>query len=59
MRRLPFADGAFDGVFAFYVLHHVGEYGPALQEVARVLRPGGVFLFVDLIRPAWLPLPAS
>jgi ubiquinone/menaquinone biosynthesis C-methylase UbiE len=44
---LPFADGAFDLVTAYSVFHHLADHRPALAEIARVLRPGGV-LYVDL-----------
>jgi len=43
-RRLPFADGAFDRVIASEVLEHIPDDGPALAELARVLRPGGLLL---------------
>lgn len=39
--RLPFADGAFDDVVASLVLHYLEDWGPALAEMRRVLRPGG------------------
>jgi SAM-dependent methyltransferase len=38
---LPFADGSFDSVCSFKVLAHVQDIETALQEVGRVLRPGG------------------
>jgi SAM-dependent methyltransferase len=41
--HLPFEDGSFDAVYCKQVLEHVGEPGALLTEVARVLRPGGVF----------------
>ena len=46
MRRLPFADGAFAAVVAYYSLHHIprAELGTVLAETARVLRPVGVLL---------------
>jgi len=39
---LPFPDGSFDAVVLLDVLEHVNREGPALDEVYRVLRPGGV-----------------
>jgi SAM-dependent methyltransferase len=38
---LPFPDGAFDDVIASLVLHYLEDWGPALAELRRVLRPGG------------------
>jgi ubiquinone/menaquinone biosynthesis C-methylase UbiE len=40
--RLPFPDESFDAVFAHAVLWHLREPVKALQEMRRVLRPGGV-----------------
>ena len=39
--RLPFADESFDFVTCTETLEHVADYGLALRELARVLRPGG------------------
>ena len=38
--RLPFADAAFDAVFARQVLHHVPDLEQTMRELFRVLRPG-------------------
>jgi SAM-dependent methyltransferase len=42
--RLPFADGAFDLVFARAVLHHTRDLDLACSEMYRVLRPGGILV---------------
>jgi SAM-dependent methyltransferase len=39
--RLPFGDAAFDGVFCSNLLEHTPDPGAVVDEVARVLRPGG------------------
>ena len=38
---LPFPDAAFDDVTASLVLHYLEDWGPALAELRRVLKPGG------------------
>jgi len=40
---LPFADGTFDAITCFATLHHLYRFDTLAREVARVLRPGGVF----------------
>lgn len=49
--RLPFADAEFDFVFSRYSAHHWSDLGQALREVRRVLKPGGVAAFVDVLSP--------
>ena len=44
--RIDVADGFFDRVLAVHVLEHLTNLPKALQEVARVLRPGGSFSVV-------------
>lgn len=41
---LPFRNGTFDAVLSYAVLEHLYNPFVALQEVARVLAPGGVFV---------------
>ncbi|WP_432052898.1 class I SAM-dependent methyltransferase [Streptomyces xiamenensis] len=38
---LPYPDDAFDDVVASLVLHYLEDWGPALTELRRVLKPGG------------------
>jgi SAM-dependent methyltransferase len=38
---LPFPGGTFDDVIASLVLHYLEDWGPALTELRRVLKPGG------------------
>jgi ubiquinone/menaquinone biosynthesis C-methylase UbiE len=42
--ELPYPAARFDLVVSFSVFEHLHEYGKGLAEVARVLRPGGLFL---------------
>jgi SAM-dependent methyltransferase len=42
--RLPFRDACFSLVTANMVLEHLDAPGPQFAEIARVLRPGGIFL---------------
>ncbi len=43
--RLPEPAACFDFAFSNSVLEHIEELEPVIAEVARVLRPGGAFLF--------------
>jgi SAM-dependent methyltransferase len=38
---LPFQDRTFDDVTASLVLHYLEDWGPALAELRRVIKPGG------------------
>lgn len=42
-----FEDGFFDVVSSVMVLHHIASLQPALEEMARVLAPGGLLVLVD------------
>ncbi len=49
--NLPFADDSFAMVRSLAVLEHVREPGPMVQEICRVVRPGGyVFTEVPFIQ---------
>ena len=49
---LPFPDGSFDTVVSTLVLCTVPDQAAALDEVRRVLRPGGRLLFIEHVRAA-------
>ena len=49
---LPFPDGSFDTVVSTLVLCSVPDQAAALDEVRRVLRPGGRLLFIEHVRAA-------
>jgi ubiquinone/menaquinone biosynthesis C-methylase UbiE len=42
--KLPFINDSFDVAIAVHIFHLVSDWEQALQEVQRVLRPGGVLL---------------
>lgn len=50
--RIPFPDGSFDTVIAAEVLEHLPADQAAMNEIARILRPGGL---AAVTVPAWLP----
>jgi ubiquinone/menaquinone biosynthesis methyltransferase len=49
--NLPFEDNSFDNVFCSFVWRNVSDTNKALEEVNRVLRPGGKFILLDMTRP--------
>jgi demethylmenaquinone methyltransferase/2-methoxy-6-polyprenyl-1,4-benzoquinol methylase len=46
--RLPYADAFFDAVLVSDAFHHFADQGAATGEMARVLRPGGGMLILEL-----------
>jgi SAM-dependent methyltransferase len=54
---LPFAQGELDFAYSLGVLHHVPDTEAALANIAKVLKPGAVFLvylyYAFDNRPAW------
>jgi ubiquinone/menaquinone biosynthesis C-methylase UbiE len=57
MTAIPFHDASFDAVLAIHVFHLVQHWQKALQEVIRVLRPGGVFVrcWEEKWQESWKP----
>ena len=49
--NLPFEDNSFDNVFCCFVWRNISDTNKALEEVHRVLRPGGKFILLDMTRP--------
>jgi SAM-dependent methyltransferase len=41
VRDLPFADSSFDAIYSMGTIEHFDETERAVQEIARVLKPGG------------------
>lgn len=53
--RLPFPDASFDAVINVESSHCYGHVGRFFAEAARVLRPGGFFLYTDFRAAAAVP----
>jgi len=56
--RIPAADGRYDAVFDFGIIHHVPRWRDALAEIRRVLKPGGRFYGEEVLarfvlHPVW------
>ncbi|MGA1534155.1 MAG: metalloregulator ArsR/SmtB family transcription factor [Planctomycetota bacterium] len=49
LESLPIEDAEVDAVFTNLVLHHVVEIDRAVEEIARILRPGGHLVVTDLM----------
>jgi ubiquinone/menaquinone biosynthesis C-methylase UbiE len=49
LEALPIEDAQLDAATLMLVLHHVTEPARALAEVARVLKPGGRLILVDML----------
>ena len=47
---LPFGDGTFDAVFSMHVAMNIEDRAGLYDEIARVIRPGGVFCAYDVMR---------
>lgn len=49
LEAVPIADGELDAATLLLVLHHIPDPAAVLTETARVLRPGGRLLLVDML----------
>ena len=52
VHSLPFQDRAFDTVVATFLFCSVKEPLKGLREIARVLKPGGKYLFMEHVMPS-------
>jgi len=48
---LPFPDNSFDSVYCAFVWRNLNDSVKGMEEVYRVLRPGGKFILLDMTRP--------
>lgn len=46
--QLPFPDGTFDACTVSFGLRNMPDYGAAIAEMTRVLRPGGRFICLEM-----------
>jgi ubiquinone/menaquinone biosynthesis C-methylase UbiE len=51
---LPYREAAVDAVFGFGVLHHLPDWRAGVREIARVLKPGGVYFLEEFYPPFYL-----
>ena len=49
MNRLPIADREVDAAMVFLVMVYLPQPQQAIEEMARILRPGGVILLADML----------
>jgi ArsR family transcriptional regulator len=49
LEALPIDDERLDAATLTLVLHHLADPGQAMREVARVLKPGGRLLMIDML----------
>lgn len=47
---LPFANNSFDDVIQFFLNRYIENQGKEMEEIVRVLRPGGRFIMMDHAR---------
>ncbi len=57
MTAIPFRSYAFDLVLSSHVLEHVEDERAALDEIARVLTPGGCAVIMVPMVPNWRQMP--
>jgi demethylmenaquinone methyltransferase / 2-methoxy-6-polyprenyl-1,4-benzoquinol methylase len=55
-QQLPFDDDRFDAVTSGYALRNFGSLPTAMAEMARVVKPGGVVVALELTRPTFPPV---
>jgi demethylmenaquinone methyltransferase/2-methoxy-6-polyprenyl-1,4-benzoquinol methylase len=53
---LPFADSSFDLVTAAFGFRNLANYQRGLEEIGRVLKPGGEVGILEFCAPRWWPM---
>lgn len=52
--RMPFRDASFDAVLCGFGMRNLDDLAAGVQEVHRVLKPGGTFVTLEFFRPTTL-----
>lgn len=52
--KMSFADNSFDVVYCHTVIHFTPDPGALIQEIYRVLKPGGKAILMTINRHSWL-----
>jgi ubiquinone/menaquinone biosynthesis C-methylase UbiE len=52
-QHLPYLSASFEAVFNYGIVHHLEDWQSGIREVARVLKPGGVFYFEEIYPPLY------
>lgn len=55
--KLPFSTGSFDTVFCRSILHHLSDPYSAVEEMHRVLRPGGELVIMETNKSIFNTIP--
>jgi ArsR family transcriptional regulator len=50
LEQLPIADATCDAAFLSQALHHAARPAQAIRETARILKPGGHLILLDLVK---------
>lgn len=53
--ELPYPDNTFDHATIGFALRNVPDYRHVLREMARVVKPGGQVVSLELSKPTWPP----
>ena len=51
--KMDFPDNSFDAIFDFGIIHHIPNWKDCLNELSRVLKPGGELILEDLSKESF------